>query len=249
MLFHFPVKRIEQISERDEQALRMPGSYVLGMKNESLTVHHLGHSQSERIVWLCEELGLEYELKRYERRKDNRLAPPEYKALHPMGSAPVINDGPRVLGESGAIVEYLIATRGEGRLAVKPDQPGFADYLYWLHFANGTLQPAVLQVRYLERIDATENNPLLPAAKQRLDLILSLMDQRLAEAAYFAGPELTAADIMTVFSLTTMRRFKPYDLSPWPNILSYLQRIGARPAYRRAMHQADPDVAPLLGAT
>jgi len=221
-------------------------SYPMRMTNDLLTVHHLGHSQSERIVWLCEELELEYELKRYERRKDNRLGPPDYKALHPMGSAPVVSDGPLVLGESGAIVQYLIATRGQGRLGVEPDQPGFADYLYWFHFANGTLQPAVLQVRYLERVDATESNALLRAAKQRFALILSLLDRRLACAPYLAGPELTGADIMSVFSLTTMRRFKPYDLSPWTNILSYLQRIGARPAYRRAMRKADPDVTPLL---
>src|SRR5215217_5056227 len=117
------------------------------MTNQLLTVHHLGHSQSERVVWLCEELELDYELKRYERRKDNRLGPPEYKALLPLGSAPVIAEGELKLGESGAIVEYLIATRGGGRLSVKPYQPGFADYLYWFHFANGTLQPAVLQVR------------------------------------------------------------------------------------------------------
>jgi len=215
----------------------------------SLTVHHLGRSQSERIVWLCEELALEYELKRYERRKDNQLAPPEYKALHPLGSAPVITEGGLVLGESGAIAEYLIATRGQGRLAVKPNQPRYAGYLYWFHFANGTLQPAILQVRYLERVDPSPNNALLQAAKVRFDLIFSTLEARLAEAPYLAGPDLTAADIMTVFSLTTMRRFKPYDLSPWPNILSYLQRIGARTAYQRAMQKADPDLAPLLGPT
>jgi len=218
------------------------------MTNDLLTVHHLGHSQSERIVWLCEELGLVYELKRYERRKDNRLGPPEYKALHPMGSAPVIHDGPLVLGESAAIVEYLIATRGQGRLALKPGQPGYADYLYWFHFANGTLQPVVLQVRYLERVDPSTANAPLQAAKERFNLVFSMLDQRLAEAPFLAGPELTAADIMTVFSLTTMRLFKPYDLSPWPNILAYLQRIGARPAYQRAMREADPDSTPLLGA-
>lgn len=218
------------------------------MTNHRLTVHHLGHSQSERIVWLCEELGLEYELKRYQRRADNRLGPPEYKALHPMGSAPVINDGALVLGESGAIVQYLLATYGDGRLTVEPGAPGFADYLYWFHFANGTLQPIVLQVRALERADPTEKSAVLSASRARFDLVLSWLDQRLAEAAYLAGPELTAADIMTVFSLTTMRRFKPYDLSPWPSILGYLQRIGARPAYRRAMHAADPDTTPLLQA-
>src|SRR3954463_5904814 len=110
-----------------------------------LTVHHLGRSQSERIVWLCEELGVAYELKRYERRADNRLAPPEYKALHPMGIAPVITDGDLRLGESGAIVDYIIQTYGAQSkgLALKSGDTGFADYLYWLHFANGTLQPAV----------------------------------------------------------------------------------------------------------
>src|SRR3954471_12355953 len=178
------------------------------MTQNLLTVHHLGHSQSERIVWLCEELELEYELKRYARRKDNKLAPPEYKALHPMGTAPIITDGQLVLGESGAISEYLIATHGNGRLAVKRGQPGFADYLYWFHFANGTLQPVVLQVRYLERVDATEHNATLNAAKQRFARIFSLLDARLAEVPYLAGPVLTAADIMTVFTLTTMRLFK-----------------------------------------
>jgi glutathione S-transferase len=219
------------------------------MTNNMLTVHHLGRSQSERIVWLCEELELEYELKRYARRKDNKLAPPEYKALHPMGTAPIITDGQLVLGESGAISEYLIATHGNGRLAVKRSQPGFADYLYWFHFANGTLQPVVLQVRYLERVDPSEKNAPLQAAKERFNLVFSTVEKRLGEAPYLAGPELTAADIMMVFSLTTMRLFKPYNLSPWPNILAYLQRIGARPAYQRAMQKADPDMTPLLGAT
>ncbi|EPX60816.1 Glutathione S-transferase [Cystobacter fuscus DSM 2262] len=213
-----------------------------------LTLHHLGRSQSERIVWLCEELGLDYELKRYERRKDNRLAPPEYKALHPMGTAPIITDGDLVLGESGAIAEYLIETHGNGRLAVKRGQPGFTDYLYWFHFANGTLQPVVLQVRYLERADPSEKNAVLQAAKERFNLVFSTVEKRLGEAPYLAGKELTAADIMIVFSLTTMRLFKPYDLSPWPNILAYLQRIGARPAYQRAMQKADPDMPPVLEA-
>ncbi|WP_186049493.1 glutathione S-transferase family protein [Burkholderia gladioli] len=219
------------------------------MTNHSLTVHHLGHSQSERIVWLCEELGLEYELKRYDRRKDNRMAPPEYQALHPMGTAPVIKDGPLVLGESAAIVEYLIEIHGNGKFAVKKTDPGFADHLYWFHFANGTLQPLVLQVLLLERAGSLKENAVLRGLQTRFDLVFSMIDARLGDTPYLAGPELTSADIMTVFSLTTMRRFKPYDLSTWPNILAYLQRIGARPAYQRAMRKADPDTAPLLDAT
>src|SRR5918912_3618440 len=106
-----------------------------------LTVHHLGRSQSERIVWLCEELALEYQLKRYERAP--LLAPPEYKALHPIGSAPVIVDGDVVLAESAAIVDYIVAKHGAGRLILRADDPGFASFLYWFHFANGTLQPGL----------------------------------------------------------------------------------------------------------
>ena len=241
-------ERIEQEAKSYWQAPAEAGFHV-ELMTERLTVHHLGHSQSERIVWLCEELGLDFELKRYPRRADNRLAPPEYKALHPMGAAPVISDGPLVLGESAAIVEYLIATYGEGKLARKRGQTGFADYLYWFHFANGSLQPVVMQVWFLSRVDPSDANPLLQSAKARFNLVLSTIDQRLGEAPYLAGAELTAADIMSVFSLTTMRLFMPYDLSPWPNILAYLQRIGARSAYQRAMKKADPDLAPLLSPT
>ena len=215
----------------------------------TLVVHHLGRSQSERIVWLCEELDIDYELVRHERRADNRMAPPGYKALHPMGTAPIVVDGPVVLGESAAIVDYVLATRGDGRLAVAPGQPGFADYLYWFHFANGTLQPMVLQLWMLERLDATGEHAIVQSARRRFELVISTVDARLAAAPFLAGPALTAADIMAVFSLTTMRLFKPFDLSPWPNILAWLQRIGDRPAYRRAMRLADPDLVPVLGAT
>ena len=106
-----------------------------------LTVHHLGISQSERIVWLCEELSIPYELKSYDRDPVTRLAPAEYKALHPFGTAPVITDGTVVLSESGAVMEYIIARHGKGRLAVRPDAPNYADYLFWFHFANGSMMP------------------------------------------------------------------------------------------------------------
>ncbi|WP_434388713.1 glutathione S-transferase family protein [Melittangium boletus] len=213
-----------------------------------LTLHHLGRSQSERIVWLCEELGLDYELKRYSRRADNRMAPPEYQALHPMGTAPILTDGDVVLGESGAICDYVIQTHGEGRLAVKRGEPGFADYLYWFHFANGTLQPVLLQVWSLERVDPSDKNAPLRMARERFSRVFATVEQRLGEVPYLVGEALTAADIMIVFSLTTMRLFNRCDLSPWPNILAYLQRIGARPAYRRAMQKAEPDLTPVLGA-
>jgi glutathione S-transferase len=196
-----------------------------------LTVHHLGVSQSERIVWLCEELGIPYELKVYDRDPVTRLGPPEYKALHPMGGAPIITDGDLTLPESGAIVDYIIGKYGDGRLAVTADQPNFADYLYWFHFANGSMMPRQQMGR-----PPTEG----------AETTWTLMETRLGEAAYFAGDELTAADIMLVFGLTTMRAFAPRDLAPYPNIRAYLQRIGARPAYQRAMAKGDPKMTPML---
>lgn len=211
-----------------------------------LTVHHLGKSQSERIIWLCEELEVAYDLKRYERDPATLLAPPAFKALHPMGAAPVITDGALVLAESGAVAEYVIAKHGGGRLALGPDHPDFAQYLYWFHFANGTLQPGMGRNMVLRRLGLPPDNPVLLAMQGRLRHALGLVEARLGKADHFAGREFTAADIMAVFSLTTMRLFLPLDLAPYPNILAYLQRIGARPAYRRAMQKGDPDMAPLL---
>jgi len=211
-----------------------------------LTVHHLGKSQSERIVWLCEELGLSYELKLYDRDPVTRLAPPEYKALHPMGAAPVIDDGGVVLAESGAIIEYLIARYGNGRLVLAPDHPDFPHFVYWFHFANGTLQPATGRNMILSRLDLPHDNPMLRAMNARLDLALGQVQSRLAKVDYFAGSEFTTADIMIVFTLTTMRLFLPFGLAPYPAILGYLQRIGRRDAYRRAMRKGDPDLTPLL---
>ena len=118
-----------------------------------LTVHHLGKSQSERIVWLCEELGIPYELKNYARDKVTMLAPPDYKALHHIGAAPVITDGDAVLAESGAVVEYIIAKYGKGRLTLSADHPDFAPFLYWYHFANGTLQAGMGRLMILNRLD------------------------------------------------------------------------------------------------
>ncbi len=211
-----------------------------------LTVHHLGKSQSERIVWLCEELGLSYELKVHDRDPTTRLAQADYKALHPIGAAPVIRDGDVLLAESGAIVEYIAAKYGKGRLVLTPDHPDYAQFVYWLHFANGTLQPAMGRNMILGRLNLPADNPTLRAMKGRLDLALGLVEQRLAKAEWFAGREFTTADIMIVFSLTTMRFFLPLDLKPYPAILAYLQRVGKRDAYRRAMAKGDPGMEPLL---
>jgi glutathione S-transferase len=211
-----------------------------------LTVHHLGKSQSERIVWLCEELEIPFELKRYTRDAKTMLAPPEYKALHPIGAAPVISDGAVVLAESAAVVEYIIAKYGNGRLTLPASDPRFAQFLYWFHFANGTLQPALGRLIILNRLKLAEDNPILAAMKARLDLAFDLVEARTREADYLAGSQFTSADIMIGFSLTTMRYFQPYDLTRCPNILKYLARVSARPAYRRAMEKGDPGMALLL---
>lgn len=210
------------------------------------TVHHLGVSQSERVVWLCEELEIAYELKCYARDPVTRLAPPEYKALHPIGTAPVMTDGDVLLAESGAIVEYIIAKYGHGRLALPAHHPDYAHYLYWLHFANGTLQAQMGRNMILNRLKLPADNPVLMFARSRLDLAFGLVEARTREADYFAGSEFTAADIMMGFTLTTMRVFMPYDLAGFPAILAYLKRIGERKAYQRAMAKGDPGMALML---
>jgi len=211
-----------------------------------LTVHHLGRSQSERIVWLCEELGIAYELKHTARDPKTMLAPPDYKALHPIGAAPVITDGDLVLAESGAVVEYILARYGNGALALKPDHPDFANYLYWFHFANGTLQANMGRLMILNRLKLDPGHPILAATIARVDRCFDLVNARTGESDHLARREFTAADIMMGFSLTTMRYFQPYDLKRCPNILTYLARVSARPAYRRAMEKGDPGMALLL---
>jgi glutathione S-transferase len=208
-----------------------------------LTVHHLGISQSERIVWLCEELALPYRLVRYERDKVTRLAPAEYKALHPFGTAPVVVDGAVVLAESAAIIEYIIARHGKGRLAVPPDAPNYPEYLFWFHFANGSMMP----VQFAGAIKPTaDETPRTRISRERCERTWQMVESRLGEVPYFAGQEFTAADIIMMFPLTTMRVFAPRDISGYPHVLAYLQRIGARPAYRQAMQKGDPQLTPLL---
>ena len=211
-----------------------------------LTVHHLRRSQSERIVWLCEELGIDYVLECYARDPTTMLAPPAYRALHPVGTAPVIPDGDVVLAESGAIMDYIIARYGKGRLALPPDHPDFAQYLFWFHYANGTLQLQLMRNFTLRRAGVADDNPVRRLAAERLERNLKIVDARLGIADYLAGREFTAADIMAVFSLTTMRSFFPLDLTPYPHTLAYLARIGQREAYQRAMKMGDPELTPVL---
>lgn len=207
-----------------------------------LTVHHLRLSQSERIVWLCEELGIDYDLKIYLRREDNNLAPDDYKALHPMGIAPVITDGDLVLGESGAICEYIDGRYGNSRLSPGPGHSDFADHLFWLHFANGTFMATGMC-----EITCAYTGTTPPAfVTDRSRRGWELVEARLEEAEYFGGSQLTTADIMMGFALTTMRAFVEHALDGSPHLRAYLRRIGQRPAYKRAMEKCEPGMTPKL---
>ena len=206
-----------------------------------ITIYHLTKSRSERIVWLMEELGLEYKREIFP-REPNGAAPRAMKELHAIGKAPIIRDGDRVLAESGAIVEYIVRRYGDGRLDVPPEAPEFAPYLYWLHFAEGSLMSLMLIALVLSRIPEASDSPVRGRILERMKQMLSFVDAELAGRPYFAGPEFTAADVMMLFPFTTMRHFLEYDLAPYANILAYLERIESRPAYRKAMALAGPAI-------
>jgi glutathione S-transferase len=208
-----------------------------------LTIHHLRISQSERIVWLCEELGLAYELKLYNRDPETRLAPPELKALHPMEIAPLIEDGDTLLGESGAIVEFIIGKYApDTGLVPGPDHPDFADHLYWFHFANATFMTNGMMQIAVNAVGAEMPPPLM----KRVTNAWTQVERRLGEADYFGGSQLTTADIMMGFQLTTSRAFNDMSIDDKPNLKAYLQRIGKRDAYQRAMAKAEPGFPPKL---
>ncbi|MEW9856189.1 glutathione S-transferase family protein [Novosphingobium sp. M1R2S20] len=209
-----------------------------------LVVHHLELSQSERIVWLCEELELEYELRRYERRADNRLAPEVYKALHPMGIAPVVSVDDLVLGESAAICEYINVRFGGGRLAPPPSDPDYPGHLFWFHWSNATFMATKMMELALALGGGDAGT--VPFVAERSARARDLIERRLGEAPYFGGRELTLADIMMVYALTTSRAFSGAPIDHLPNTRVYLRRIGARAAYKRAMAKAEPGMEPMI---
>jgi glutathione S-transferase len=206
-----------------------------------ITIYHLDTSRSERIVWLMEELGLEYKIELFQ-REPNGAAPDALKLIHPLGRAPVIRDGDTVLAESGAIVDYIVHRYGGDRLAVQPMAPEYARYLYWLHFAEGSLMSVLIVPLVLTRVPDGSTSPAGVRVLTRMKQTLSFIDLALADVPYFAGEAFTAADVMMTFPFTTMRHFLDYDLAPYPNILAYLKRIESRPAYRKAMAVAGPKI-------
>lgn len=206
-----------------------------------ITIHHLGVSQSDRVVWLMEELNLPYELKWYDRGADF-LAPPEYRALHPAGTAPIIFDGDLVMAESTAIVEYISQRHGGGCLSVPVSDPNYPHYLFWMQF-NNNLQ-SVLFIKLAFQSTGTTpgaDNPMMATTQRREDGIYRALEQRLGESDYLGGPNFSCADIMSMFNLTslTMLGARTIDDS-LPNTKAYVERVTARPAYKKAMSIAGP---------
>jgi glutathione S-transferase len=209
-----------------------------------ITIHHLGVSQSDRIVWLMEELGLPYKLKWYNRKAD-RLAPDEFLALHPAATAPVIEDGGKILPESGAIVEHICHRHAGGRLTVRPDQPNYADYLYWMHWHNNVLglffAKAALRAQQPHGPEARRIDGLV---QRRERGYYAFLEQTLAKSPYPAGSEFTCADIMVMFDLSSLPLFGGRSIDDLPNTVAYVKRIAARPAYIKAMQIAGPKAPP-----
>lgn len=215
-----------------------------------IIVHHLNNSRSQRVLWLLEELGLPYEVKRYQRRPD-MLAPPELKAIHPLGKSPVIQDGETVVAESGAIVEYLLDTYGEGRLKPPAGTPERRRFTYWLHYAEGSAMPLLLMKLIFLRLPANAPALIRPivravAAKAQARLTdpqlattLRYWSDELTRAPWFAGADFSAADIMMSFPLEAAASRAGLGPEHQP-IRDWLDRIHARPAYRRALEAGGP---------
>jgi len=217
-----------------------------------ITVHHLNNSRSQRVLWLLEELGLPYEIEHYQRDAKTMLAPESLRKVHPLGKSPVLTDGDVTVAESGAIIEYLVERYGNGRLIPQPGTPERRRYTYWLHFAEGSAMPPLLLKLIFDRIP-TQPMPFFakpiarglsakvlermvtPNLKRQLDF----MEAELAKSDWFAGPEFSAADIQMSFPLEAAAQRAGLDASR-PHLMTFLKRIHARPAYRKALERGGP---------
>lgn len=204
-----------------------------------ITIHHLGISQSDRVVWLMEELSLPYKLKWYHRKED-RTAPDDFLALHPAATAPVITDGDVVLSESAVILEHICYRHAGGRFAVRPEQDNYEDYSYWMHFNNNILGLFFGRMALRAQAHGPEADRVEAIINRRENGYYNYLNQRLAQVPYLAGPEFTCADMMVAFSLTALPRSGGRTIGDLPHVVSYLQRITERPAYKKAMEVAGP---------
>jgi glutathione S-transferase len=212
-----------------------------------IVVHHLNNSRSQRVLWLLEELGVEYELKRYERDPKTLLAPASLRAVHPLGKSPIVTDGELTLAESGAILEYLVGRYGGGRLIPALGSAEHLRYRYWLHYAEGSAMPPLLLKLVFDRVEQAPApffvRPILRSVSARvkaafiepqLTLHFDYVESELAKSTWFAGAELTAADIQMSFPLEGARA-RAGLAGNRPHLLAFLERIHARPAYRTAL--------------
>ena len=217
-----------------------------------IVVHHLNNSRSQRVLWLLEELGLPYEVKHYQRDAKTMLAPPELRAVHPLGKSPVITDGEVTVAESGAIVEYLIDQYGRGRLKPELGTPERLRYTYWLHYAEGSLMPPLLMKLVFDEVEKApmpffvkpiaraisgkvKSAFISPQITQHLDY----MEAELGKAPWFAGKEFTGADIQMSFPIEAAAAKGGLNASR-PKLTDFLKRIHARPAYKRALKKGGP---------
>ena len=206
-----------------------------------ITIHHLGVSQSDRIVWLMEELNLPYELKWYD-RGDDFLAPPELRAVHPAGTAPIIEDGDLVMAESTAIVEYISQRHGGGKLSVKPEEPDYPHYLFWMQFNNNLQSALFIKLAFQSAgAEPAADNPMMATTQRREDGIYRALEERLAESDYLGGAQFSCADIMSMFNLTSLAMLGARAIDEtMPSTAAYVERVSARPAYQKAMSIAGP---------
>jgi glutathione S-transferase len=215
-----------------------------------IVVHHLENSRSQRILWLLEELGLPYEVKRYARDPKTKLAPPELLAVHPLGKSPVVTDGEIVIAETGAIVDYLVDRYGDGRLIPPAGADERRRYIYWLHFAEGSAMPPRVMKLVFQMIPKALPFLLRPignliakgAGDQFLDQTLAkqlaFMEAELDRGGWFAGDQFTAADVIMSFPVETDAARG--SLAPYPRLNAWLSAIQARPAYRQALERGGP---------
>jgi glutathione S-transferase len=216
-----------------------------------ITVHHLENSRSQRILWLLEELGVPYEIKPYRRDPKTGLAPPELLEVHPLGKSPVITDGDLTIAESGAIIEYLVERYGNGALVPPRGSPERLRYTYWLHFAEGTAMPPLVMTLVFKRIEHAPMpffaKPIARGIAQKvqrgfiapnLQRITSYMEAELGRSEWFAGSKFTAADIQMSFPAEAASARASGMTGP--NIARFLERIRARPAYRKALERGGP---------
>ena len=200
-----------------------------------IQVHHLNASRSRRITWLLEELGVDYEVVMYQRDAKTNLAPPELKAIHPLGKAPILRDGARVLIESGAIIDYLVRRYGNGRFAPAMDTADYNRYIQFLHYAEGSAMLPLMLRLYVGRL-GDAGAPLHPRIQSEMQNHLGWLNSELEGREYFVGDDFTGADAQLSFVAQTALRFAGRDA--YPNLTAFVDRIEARPAYQRAMERA-----------